>query len=103
MCVCVCVWCMCACVWCMYVCVGGACACVCVGVWCMYACVWGCVWFMCVVHVCDEKCLHIAYAQQMYCTIMYYTEVGQNVQRVFPIELNKKESPNAAVTNYNNR
>ena len=85
---------------CVYVC--GACmcvggACVCVGVWCMYACVWG----VCVVHVCDEKCLHIAYAQQMYCTIMYYTEVGQNVQRVFPRELNKKESPNAAVTNYN--
>ena len=55
----------------------------------MYACMYVCVWFMCVVHVCDEKCLHIAYAQQMYCTIMYYTEVGQNVQRVFPRELNK--------------
>ena len=71
------------CVWCVvHVCVCGCVVhvCMCVGV---------CVWFMCVVHVCDEKCLHIAYAQQMYCTIMYYTEVGQNVQRVFPRELNK--------------
>ena len=91
-CVCVGVWCMyacmyvcvgvcvlhvCVCVWCMYVCVGGACVCV----WCMYACVCGGVWFMCVVHVCDEKCLHIAYAQQMYCTIMYYTEVQVKMSR----------------------